>query len=280
MGLFMGHALPGSFFIVFGVWWCIKYSYRFIRKNSNVFRQTNNPTVNSNGTRRFFTSRDAEFIEGIIVVVFGSVGVIVEQSWPEWKWTMLDKDTGKFVHSVEWQHCTMYIFFGIAGAVFVIARTCVTGLKAFEHFFMALAFFIEGMLFYFHVHARSPLDISLHYMLVITVLLTALVTFTEIWKTDVQLLPFIRTGLTFTQGTWFWQVAFVLYPPNGGAHWDPDSHENLMFVTMAFCWHILACMAVMAGIFGVISVYFRMTITQASTNEIRLECYDKLIDEI
>nr|XP_006812743.1 PREDICTED: transmembrane protein 45B-like [Saccoglossus kowalevskii] len=149
----MGHALLGSFFIVFGVWWCIKYSYRFI----------------------------------------------------------------------QWQHCTMHIFFGIAGAVFVIARTCVTGLKAFEHFFMALAFVIKGMLFYFHVHARSPLDISLHYMLVIT---------------------------------------------------------NLMFVTMAFCRNILACMAVMDGIFGVISVHCRVTITQASTNEIRLECYDKLIDEI
>nr|XP_006821028.1 PREDICTED: transmembrane protein 45B-like [Saccoglossus kowalevskii] len=181
-----------------------------------------------------------------------------EQSWPYKKWAMFDKnDPGRrFVHSAEWQHCTMYTFFGVAGAVQILARTCVCGLKEFEKFFLALAYFVEGLLFYFHVHGRTPLDISVHYMLVIAVMLAAAVTVAEIWKGDDPLLPFIRTGLTITQGTWFWQVGFMLYPPNG-VQWDEDSHSNIMFVTMAFCWHIVACILVMAGVYGIVSLCLR-----------------------
>jgi len=28
MGSFLGHVLPGTFFLIFGIWWAVKHSYR------------------------------------------------------------------------------------------------------------------------------------------------------------------------------------------------------------------------------------------------------------
>ena len=46
------------------------------------------------------------------------------------------------------------------------------------------------------------------------------------------------------QGTWFFQIGFVLYPPtdNPAWQWDPANHEHIMIITMAFCWHIMLIM--------------------------------------
>ena len=33
------------------------------------------------------------------------------------------------------------------------------------------------------------------------------------------------------------QIAFVLYPLNGNPPWDLTDHNNIMFLTICFCWH-------------------------------------------
>ena len=33
------------------------------------------------------------------------------------------------------------------------------------------------------------------------------------------------------------QIGFVLYPPSGGPAWDLVDHDNVMFLTICFCWH-------------------------------------------
>lgn len=32
------------------------------------------------------------------------------------------------------------------------------------------------------------------------------------------------------------QIGFVLYPLSG-PEWDLEKHDNIMFITMCFCWH-------------------------------------------
>ena len=41
---------------------------------------------------------------------------------------------------------------------------------------------------------------------------------------------------------WFWAVGFILYPPDGLAKWDPESHHHRMMVTMLFTWHAAGVM--------------------------------------
>ena len=44
------------------------------------------------------------------------------------------------------------------------------------------------------------------------------------------------------QGTWFYQVGYVLYPPKSwgpSMQWDLNDHEQIMIITMSFCWHLM-----------------------------------------
>uniref|UniRef100_A0A0P4WI36 Transmembrane protein 45B n=1 Tax=Scylla olivacea TaxID=85551 RepID=A0A0P4WI36_SCYOL len=39
-----------------------------------------------------------------------------------------------------------------------------------------------------------------------------------------------------TQGTWFYQIGFILYPPVGRM-WSQEDHRQMMLVTLLFAWH-------------------------------------------
>jgi len=44
------------------------------------------------------------------------------------------------------------------------------------------------------------------------------------------------------QGTWFYEVGFILYPldpENPVFKWDKENHNHIMLVTGSFCWHIM-----------------------------------------
>jgi hypothetical protein len=48
-----------------------------------------------------------------------------------------------------------------------------------------------------------------------------------------------RVLCTLLQGTWFWQIGFVLYPPTDSPayKWDPNDHSAMMLITASFVWH-------------------------------------------
>lgn len=58
-----------------------------------------------------------------------------------------------------------------------------------------------------------------------------------------------RILFTALQGTWFYHIGFVLYPP-GGKHlflnWDRCNHDHVSLTTMIFCWHVMIICAVLA----------------------------------
>ncbi|XP_077861516.1 transmembrane protein 45B-like, partial [Saccoglossus kowalevskii] len=263
MGTFEGHVLPGIFFFAFGLWYTIKFSRRHILKSSN--KNGKNEELSDDGRKwrrlRKLRGQTAEFWEGVLIIAAWIIGVIAElpptDRFPYRTWAMFDDtDEHNFIWGNKWQHATMYTFFGIYGLAMVLSRTCVTGLLTYEKFFAALAFFVEGLLFYFHVHGRSLFDITVHYMLVTTIFLNTIVMFGELWKRDDPLLPFLTAGFMMIQGTWFWQAAFMLYPPHG-TKWDEENHANVMFVSMAYCWHIAAAIFMMAGVYGIVSLCLR-----------------------
>ncbi|XP_077994369.1 transmembrane protein 45A-like [Glandiceps talaboti] len=268
MGNWKGHVLPGTFFFAVGFYWAMKYSYRLItKKTTNVTSHQNgkvsNPVVlASDGVRlRNIKTYPSEFWEGVTIVCMWVIGVMVElppkDSFPYRHVVMFDdSETGRpFIFGNKWQHITMYTFFGIYGLTLILARTCVAGLRDHEKIFIALAYFVEGLLFYFHVHGRTFLDITVHYMLVITIAMNTISAAAENWRKDDVLLRFISTLFIMVQGTWFWQAAYILYPPNSDAKWDEDSHASVMFATFAYCWHIAANLLIIAGVYGLVSTY-------------------------
>ncbi len=93
----------------------------------------------------------------------------------------------------------------------------------------------------------------------------------EVFKRDNTVLELLRCSLAILQGSWFYQVkstsgveksglkkrientslqyenmlqiGFVLFPLNGEM-WELDKHDNIMFITMCFCWHYAVALLV------------------------------------
>ncbi len=63
-------------------------------------------------------------------------------------------------------------------------------------------------------------------------------------------LALCRTGFTLLQGTWFYHIGFILYPPRGFARWNETDHKQMMTVTMMFTWNIAAIIVFQVRIAG------------------------------
>nr|CAB3267104.1 transmembrane protein 45B [Phallusia mammillata] len=261
-----GHTLPGTFFIIFGIFYAFKFTRSYLKR----------PRTGQRNNGLFYCCKgkipcSGMVIEGVVKVVFVSIGILVELFYPGAPMGRLhDSASGNFTHPMNWQHATMYFFFGLSGITDIIAfeakHVVPPGLDRIGG---ALALFIEGYLFFFHLHGRSHIDTRVHILLVLTVWPSALIAFAECLvmnrRNILHILEMMHTTLLIAQGTWFWQAAYILYPP-GAQPWDPcmmhendtghvDGHSdsipegdcneagemNLMFITLFWSWHIAAC---------------------------------------
>ncbi|PIO16210.1 hypothetical protein AB205_0058000, partial [Aquarana catesbeiana] len=181
MANFKGHALPGSFFLVFGLWWSVKYPLKYL---SNRGKEKCRPSK---------CYQRLELIEGIVKAVFSLIG------------------------------------------------------KTWSFPYNPVILLLAGLLFYYHVHNRPPLDQHIHSLLLIAIFGGSICVMIEVFLKENVILELFRSSLTILQGTWFWQIAFVLYPPGGSAEWDQKDHENIMFITMCFCWHYAVALLIMSA---------------------------------
>lgn len=164
------------------------------------------------------------------------VGIMVEQFVPDGPHAHLVTD-GSWVKLMNWQHSTMYLFFGIAGVALVACTAFSLVPTGVDRLSLAMALFIEGFLFYYHVHMRPHLDAHIHTLLLVAVFGGAASSMLEVFMRNNIILELLGAGLFILQGTWFYQIGFVLYPLSG-PKWELEEHSNVMFVTMCFCWHL------------------------------------------
>uniref|UniRef100_A0A672K5K8 Transmembrane protein 45B n=1 Tax=Sinocyclocheilus grahami TaxID=75366 RepID=A0A672K5K8_SINGR len=225
MANFKGHALPGTFFLLFGLWWSIKYL-----QHGDRDRQMHTVLFNR-----------IDLIEGALKIFFAFVGIMAEQFVPDGPHAHLYQDG--WVKLMNWQHSTMYLFFGISGIADVLSMSSRHVPVSLDRLSLSLALFVEGFLFYFHVHSRPALDQHIHSLLLFAVFGGSASTMLEVFKRDNAVLELLRGSLAILQGTWFYQIGFVLYPLNG-EQWDLDRHDNIMFITMCFCWHYAVALLV------------------------------------
>ncbi|CAG0880386.1 unnamed protein product [Darwinula stevensoni] len=103
--------------------------------------------------------------------------------------------------------------------------------------FLILALTVEWILFAYHLHGRSPLDVLVHTLLVNAIPAGILLAFLYAWKKS-QILPILAFMYAWLiQGTWFWQVGFILYPP-WKSTWNVESHEHMTIATVIFIAHL------------------------------------------
>ncbi|XP_007894213.1 transmembrane protein 45B [Callorhinchus milii] len=228
MANFKGHALPGSFFLLFGLWWSVKFPLKYLgRKTRPGCHASSRPCYSR-----------IELAEGVAKAVFSLVGILAEQFVPDGPhlWLM-SGEKHSWVKLMNWQHSTMYLFFGISGLVDILSQTGPRLPLGLDRLALSLAVFIEGFLFYFHLHNRPPLDVHIHSLLLTAVFGGAFTIGLEVFLRDHIVLEMFRASLAILQGTWFWQIGFVLFPFRGWQTWASDDHGNMTFITMCFCWH-------------------------------------------
>ncbi|ELU07918.1 hypothetical protein CAPTEDRAFT_37161, partial [Capitella teleta] len=234
MGTFVGHALPGAFFALFSLWWLSQIPRRFVfcSRRNLAFRNTATYPVKGSGCCGKCP------IEGVIKMSVTLIGMMAE----------LYAATGYGDNSsgIVWgdiQHLTMYLFFFLSGLIDVLTqRRCLAVPPGSDYALASLAFGAEWLLFSEHLRGRPPLDVHLHSILLYVIAACVMVTLLEYKHPHCLLLGLLRCACVLLQGTWFFQVGFVLYPPTPHLHhWDEDDHENMMLATVIFIWHLGAC---------------------------------------
>ncbi|XP_007943973.1 transmembrane protein 45A [Orycteropus afer afer] len=227
MGSFKGHALPGSFFYFMGLWWSTKYTLKYACKK---YKKTYYL-----GSKTLF--HRIEILEGAILIGMALTGMTGEQFIPGGPYlTLYDYKEGQWNKLLGWHHCTMYFFFGLVGVTNILCYTSRSLPASLAKLMLSNAFFVEAFIFYNHTHGRDMLDIFVHQLLVLVIIVTGLFVFIDFMRTNI-ILELLYSSFILLQGSWFWQVAFVLYPPSGGPAWEPMDHDNILFLTICFCWH-------------------------------------------
>jgi len=144
----------------------------------------------------------------------------------------------KFVHIGNGQHICMYAFFGLASFLEILQFYKFYLPSGIVYICYALSFLVEAILFYWHLHGQQPLEFQVHTLLLYVVMATFVSVLFEMKYRRHVLTALCRIFFILLQGIWFWQVAFILYPPAGWEKWDWKSHEQMMLATIIFCANV------------------------------------------
>lgn len=163
MANFGGHAIPGSFFLLYGFWLTVKHTLQHLWRTTQPKARSNIPPFSNKmeyieGGLQIFASFVGQFSFQSICTLklfkpdLGSsslsrvTGIMVEQFVVDGPHAHLyDKETNSWVKLMNWQHGTMYLFFGISG-IAVIASAASKLPVGVDRLAMSLALFVEGNL--------------------------------------------------------------------------------------------------------------------------------------
>lgn len=242
MGSLIGHLLPGSMFILISLWWFVGEILQKCQTNErgNAKQRSNSiqPAWYLCPGRRLSNHP----VEPVIKVALAVLGVLAEL--PVSKASALFDGNGEFLSSNidNYAHSVMYCFFGFTGVVdLVMWYNLLPSLPPkFDYLIFSLALWIEGFLFYFHLHGRDELNVRLHTILYVIVFVTAAAfLLAVIYDQFIPFLCFLKAYLFSLQGSWFFQISFVLFGPNP---WK-NTPSNVEFLGIAFAVHVLGLLA-------------------------------------
>ena len=253
MGSFIGHVVPGSFFILVSLWWTVQILRRYFR-SLQVGRLTHESTFTSSVTfpiKRRSNGREfnLEAYVGIVCVVLGMLMELVASPIRSGS-----------IGAGNVQHATMFFFFGFGCflALVLPKLKAVPDPDTVCYIWLAFAYIAEGLLFKFHLYGRTGVDVQLHMLLVYTIFAGAVCTLCECCFRHNVFLALGRAFMTCLQGTWFFHAAFFLYPPfsdpwghlhshghDASPEMGKEMHNTMMMIACAYTWHAAAIFVLM-----------------------------------
>lgn len=143
MGSFVGHAYPGSLFMVLALWWTVQMLQRYFRCKRFGTEYVASVAHKSQALPRV----PIEPIFKLAVCTFGIVGEIIQGHYND-----------EFAPK-NWHHATMFVFFGFSGLVDMLVHYGFRFPKNVDYSLLILSIGVEGFLFFWHVHGREPVDV-------------------------------------------------------------------------------------------------------------------------
>ncbi|GMH09160.1 hypothetical protein Nepgr_011000 [Nepenthes gracilis] len=206
MGSFKGHVVPGTLFLMVGIWhmWCCVYRYV---ANPKTFRVKVWNSVPGFGGR-------LKYLELYTVVIGAFIDLCIELLYATHLRFFVGGELNP-THFNNFEHSAMLVMFLIFGLIALLSeKTSFLPLpEGALCLVAATAFCAEYVLFYFHSTSHKGLEGYYHFILV---LLIGLCILTSIGG---ALIPTsfpldLSCGIAITiQGLWFYQTAFTLYGP-------------------------------------------------------------------
>lgn len=258
MGSLAGHVLPGAIFIFYGISWIAlsfwlhlttptstsghkKGSYSEFKRESKLGRVSYIPQP--------FCSKIP--LEPVIKILLSCIGIVCE--------AFADFEDGRLVLKVmkvyddegslrsvsKLHHITMYGAFLVSGVVDLIGLV-VRIPRNMSKLFFSLAFFIEGLLFWYHTHDKEHLSIAIHGLLIVIIFITLFLSLLRILQPSNVIINSLIGSMLLVQGTWFIQIGAILYQHNPvwSTSDESSSTDQIMFAVVIFNWHVLGNMLI------------------------------------
>ncbi|KAF9625003.1 hypothetical protein IFM89_016999 [Coptis chinensis] len=217
MGSFKGHVVPGSLFLIIGVWHMWSSVVRYVSNPKSFRVRAWNPVPGFDG--KFM------YMELYVVAIGSFIDLCIELLYSTHLRFFVNGVLNP-THMNNFEHSGMLLMFFIFGVVALLSqKTRYLPLpEGALCLIVASAFCVEYLLFYFHSTAHKGLEGYYHLLLVILIALCIISSVTgALFPTSFPM--DLSCGISITlQGLWFYQTAFTLYGPMmpDGCHLKED----------------------------------------------------------
>ncbi|CAF1172388.1 unnamed protein product [Adineta steineri] len=280
MGTWIGHIAPGVFFICFAFWWHINNCRRYLKslaseEDDEKTKQQKQLKFQGSTTYPCFYCPSKTIrhlpIESILKILITSIHFTIEII-TGWNWSPRIHLGDENAH-----HTAMLFGFFLGSWVEILVHYKVPLPKRTTQVMGFLAFAIEGLMMVFHLHARSMIDAHIHQLLGLTIVCSMIFAIGESFDPNNFWFIVARSFFALTQGTWFIQAAFVIWPKTTNPYflWDPDSHRSVSLLTMSYAYHLAGNAFLLIIVYLLVYMFVSPSI-KLNDNQVK---DDELIDE-